>query len=94
MKEISLDDMQEYIDKELRDKYYEFSLHLYVDQNSTMCWCPTPGCSAIFSIETHSNSYNCPSCKKTYCSKCRSPPHEGLRCEQSRDMKNLAEEDK
>lgn len=70
-KDIPLNDIQEYIPKELLDKYYEFSLHNLVDKNHGMNWCPTPGCRAIFEAEANLEEYRCPSCGKEYCLKCR-----------------------
>ena len=46
--EIGIQDLQEYIPKELLEKYYDFSLQDFVDKNKVMNWCPTPGCKGIF----------------------------------------------
>ena len=47
--ELSLADIQEYIEPPIRTKYFEFSFQAFVEKNNTKIkWCPTPGCSVAF----------------------------------------------
>ena len=47
--DISISDIQEYIDRPTKEKYFEFSLHAFVEENSkNINWCRTPGCTAIY----------------------------------------------
>ena len=41
-------DICSYIDGTLRDKYEKFMFNKYVENNSSMSWCPTAGCTAVF----------------------------------------------
>lgn len=92
--EITIGDIQEYIRGDLKDKYFEFSLHMFVENNSRTNWCPTPGCPALFELENNQETYKCPSCKNSYCLRCRTESHKGLTCAQVREMNNLPPEDK
>ena len=71
-KHIQTDDVEEYLSKDLVEKYYEFTLHNFVDKNSkNMTWCPTPGCSNAFEFDEYITVLDCPKCSKSYCLKCK-----------------------
>lgn len=67
---------------------------MFVENNSRTNWCPTPGCPALFELENNQETYKCPSCKNSYCLRCRTESHKGLTCAQVREMNNLPPEDK
>ena len=94
--EISINDIQDYINPALKEKYFEFSFHMFVEKNSRNThWCKTPGCNAIYQIEDKGcQTYKCPSCKKAYCLNCRLEEHKGLTCEMNREIASYSDEDK
>lgn len=57
-------------------------------------WCPTPGCTAVFSHEGDLDNYRCPVCKKHYCLSCRCEYHRGQTCAEYRISHSYGEDDR
>lgn len=57
-------------------------------------WCPTPGCSAVFTFDAALTDYKCPACKKYYCLACKCEFHTGLSCQDYKEVASLNEEDR
>ena len=78
---LTVADVHEFIDGDLRVKYEKFSFDVYVGKNQAdSSWCPTPGCTAAFSWEEELDNYRCPACKMHYCLKCKCNYHYGVTC--------------
>ena len=77
------------------NKYYEFTFHTYVEKNvGNTSWCPTPGCTSVFSYDNVLEEFRCPACKKNYCLKCKCDMHYGVTCAEYRELNNLSADDK
>lgn len=48
--------------------------------NSDTSWCPTAGCTSVFSFDEALDNYKCPACKKHYCLRCKCDYHYGMSC--------------
>jgi len=81
--EIANEDLMENIEKDIIDKYFEFTLKNYVDiHGDEMSWCPTADCSYAFIYDKDISVFNCPRCNKSYCLNCRVPEHKGMTCKE------------
>jgi hypothetical protein len=79
--ELLPEEVNEYLSKELREKYDEFVFQNYVEKNmGDTSWCPTPGCQAVFTFDAALDNYKCPSCQKHYCLACKCEMHTGMSC--------------
>lgn len=93
--EIVISDIQEYIPSDLKSKYFEFSFQVFVEKNSnTINWCPTPGCTAVFQVDSSIKEYKCMSCRRNYCTQCRHEYHKGMSCGEYEKIRNLPSEDR
>lgn len=59
-----------------------------------MSWCPTPGCSNAFEFDGDIRDFNCLKCSKSYCLSCKTESHAGKTCEQNKQGRQIAQEDK
>lgn len=57
-------------------------------------WCPTPGCSAVFTFDEQLTEYACPTCKNKYCLRCKCEFHTEFTCEEYKEVAKLSENDK
>lgn len=48
--------------------------------HASTAWCPTAGCTAVFSFDEELDNYKCPACQKHYCLRCRCDYHYGMTC--------------
>ena len=92
---LTVNDVEAYVDADLMEKYYNFSLNKYVESGNNMTsWCPTAGCSAVFEYDEALDNYRCPVCRKHYCLMCRTDYHYGMTCAEYRISKTFSEEDR
>lgn len=79
--EITGEEVGEFLPKDLKEKYDDFAFHNYVDAHmDDTSWCPTPGCSAVFTFDAALTDYRCPACKKHYCLACKCEFHTNFTC--------------
>lgn len=46
---LTVNDLVVFLDNDMMEKYYRFTLNKYVESNDkNTLWCPTAGCSAVF----------------------------------------------
>lgn len=81
--EVSNADLMENIEKDVIEKYLDFTLKNYVDiHGHDMSWCPTADCNYAFIYDEDITILNCPRCNNSYCLKCRVPEHKGMTCKE------------
>jgi hypothetical protein len=87
-KEIRDMDLQDRLSPEMYAKYQEFCF------NAELSCCPTPDCKYVFIWTQEDPHFQCPSCNKHYCLKCRCDWHKDLTCEENKKLTNPDELDK
>ncbi len=94
-RKLSTNDVETYVEGEILEKFYQFSLNKYVESADNMTsWCPTPGCSAVFEFDEILDNYRCLVCRKHYCLKCRTDYHYGMTCAEYRVSNTFSKDDK
>eukprot|EP01022_Parablepharisma_sp_SALTPOND_P030553 TRINITY_DN765_c0_g1_i1.p1 TRINITY_DN765_c0_g1~~TRINITY_DN765_c0_g1_i1.p1 ORF type:complete len:335 (+),score=32.50 TRINITY_DN765_c0_g1_i1:1689-2693(+) len=86
-KDISMLDLNEFLEEEELKKFIDYSFKIAVEGNpADFSFCPTPDCQYIFVWEkgVDSNDFECPVCNKRYCLNCRCNYHVGKTCAQYR----------
>lgn len=52
----------------------------FVEKSKDTHWCPTAGCTAVFTTENNPSKYNCMNCNKAYCLECNTEDHPTMTC--------------
>jgi len=68
------------LDKNMLEKYEEFSVQNAIADMDDMGWCPIPTCGSIAMIEVNENSGRCNHCEHHFCIDCKKHVHPGKRC--------------
>jgi len=88
-------DLQDRLSPEMYAKHQEFCFKTYVERNNAeLSCCPTPDCKYVFIWTQEDPHFQCPSCNKHYCLKCRCDWHKDVTCEENRKLTNPDELDK
>ena len=74
-------DIKDCVPEDKYKKFCDFTFNKALDEDGSIAWCPTPGCTYAFGFE-HETEFSCPVCKKDYCIKCRKMVHKNMTCEQ------------
>lgn len=78
------------LDKQLLEKYEQFSLNNAIAQMDDLGWCPLPGCGSLATIEKDFNFGKCQHCDLMFCLDCKERFHPYKRCLVNRlDLHNL-----
>lgn len=88
-------DLAEFMEPEYIDKFNDFYLQTFVDQNAgTFTWCPTPNCKFVFEPDPNVPEFRCGLCQKHYCLECRVEYHTGMTCKEYRISNKFDANDK
>ncbi|CAI2368115.1 unnamed protein product [Moneuplotes crassus] len=96
MKKLPESDIREVCDEKLYQKYERFEFEHFVEQNPDLYhFCPTPDCQYVFECDITTGPYkhDCKMCSETYCLKCKEKWHQGLTCEELKEIKESSPED-
>ncbi|KAL6066785.1 RBR-type E3 ubiquitin transferase [Balamuthia mandrillaris] len=77
------------VSQELFEKFEEFSLQAALNQMPDLRWCPKPGCKNAMIGDEENPMMICsnPSCKYSFCFKCKEEWHADATCEQYQQWK-------
>ncbi|CAI2367338.1 unnamed protein product [Moneuplotes crassus] len=95
--ELAESEIQSFCDDELYDKITKFQLELFLEQNNEMFnHCPTPDCEFVFEWDgdKENQQFKCSICHKNYCIMCRVEWHDGLNCQEYRELNGYPPEDR
>ena len=96
---MTLYEVEDIVGPEMFEKYQRFLLKGFrisdqEDPNSAIFNCPSPDCDFFCIFEKNLDNIECQKCFGQYCTKCSSPSHENMTCEEYKASNNDPEADK
>lgn len=65
-----------------REKYSQYLLRSYIENNRKTKWCPAPGCNFCVNFDMSTSNYDvCCGCTYSFCWNCREEAHRPVDCE-------------
>ena len=88
LKEMDYNDFAQFFEEEQLEVLDEMLFKQFLEQRMRdVSWCPTPDCPYVFVLQKEDEKdnkwdgeFSCPTCKNSYCMKCKTNYHEGQTC--------------
>ena len=82
----SIAELEDFLKPSEFEQFFEKTFAVHVRTHKELQYCPTPDCPNVYRVTNDGAVFTCASCLTAICTTCQAVSHEGITCEQYRDL--------
>jgi len=83
----SIPELEDLLKPDEFEQFFEKAFAVHIRTHKEVQYCPTPDCPNVYRVTSDGTIFTCASCLTAICTTCQAVSHEGVTCEQYRDLR-------